>query len=143
MEAATYDVHNEGEAWTKLEHEPSIAEQPEEVYRYYGAGSNNTLNLWANPITGSDKLYASKFYAGIGSGHTLNFNGGGNNNLEVMAGRGLATPTASMKGSSGMAELGVKFKPDEKNPLTLDFSVQGWTGKQKGFGANLALQWSF
>ena len=57
--------------------------------------------------------------------------------------RGLSTPTASLKGSSGMAELGVKFKPDEKTPLTMDVSVQGWTGKQRGVGANLALQWNF
>ena len=35
VEAATYDVHNEGEAWTKLGRYPSVAEQPEEVYRYY------------------------------------------------------------------------------------------------------------
>lgn len=57
--------------------------------------------------------------------------------------RGLSTPTPSLKGSSGMAELGVKFKPNEKTPLTMDVSVQGWTGKQRGVGANLALQWNF
>ena len=42
-----------------------------------------------------------------------------------------------------LAELGVKFKPNEKTPLTMDVSVQGWTGKQRGVGANLALQWNF
>lgn len=57
--------------------------------------------------------------------------------------RGLSTLTPSLKGSSGMAELGVKFKPNEKTPLTMDVSVQGWTGKQRGVGANLALQWNF
>ena len=57
--------------------------------------------------------------------------------------RGLSTLTPSLKGSSGMAELGVKFKPGENTPLTMDVSVQGWTGKQRGVGANLALQWNF
>ena len=100
VEAATYDVHNEGEAWTKLGRYPSVAEQPEEVYRYYGEGSKNTLNLWANPITGKEKLYASQFYAGFGSDHTLNFNGGGDSNLEVMAG---TASNNTLNGSGGQA----------------------------------------
>ena len=57
--------------------------------------------------------------------------------------RGFATPAATMKGSSGMAELGVRFKPSEGTPLTMDVSVQGWTGKQRGVSAGIAFQWSF
>lgn len=57
--------------------------------------------------------------------------------------RGLSTPATSMKGSSGMAELGVKFVPSEKDPLTMDISLQGWTGKQRGLAANATLLWKF
>jgi hypothetical protein len=48
-----------------------------------------------------------------------------------------------MKGSSGMMELGVKFKPTKTTPLTMDVSLQGWTGKQRGFAANAAFRWNF
>ena len=57
--------------------------------------------------------------------------------------RGLSTPATSMKGSSGMMELGVKFKPTKTTPLTMDVSLQGWTGKQRGFAANAAFRWNF
>ena len=57
--------------------------------------------------------------------------------------RGYSTPAPSMKGSSGMAEIGVKYTPSETLPLTLDCSVQGWTGKQQGVGASIAFQWNF
>ena len=57
--------------------------------------------------------------------------------------RGLATPSPSMKGSSGMLELGVKCQPSPKSPFHMDISLTGWTGKQRGVSFNAAFQWTF
>ena len=57
--------------------------------------------------------------------------------------RGLATPSPSMKGSSGMLELGVKCQPGPKSPFHMDISLAGWAGKQRGVSFNAAFQWTF
>ena len=55
---------------------------------------------------------------------------------------GMSTPAPSLKGSSGMAEIGWQIKPSEK-PLTLDLGVTGWAGKQQGVTASLKVNWEF
>lgn len=45
-------------------------------------------------------------------------------------GFGLASP--SLKGSSGMLEIGYRVKPSKESPLTVDFNLAGWVGQQKG-----------
>ena len=57
--------------------------------------------------------------------------------------RGYSTPNPSMKGSSGMLELGVKCQPDTKYPFFMDISLAGWAGKQRGVSFNAAFQWMF
>ena len=56
--------------------------------------------------------------------------------------RGLATPSPSMKGSSGMLELGWQVKPG-RSPMVIDLGVTGWAGKQRGITANLQANWTF
>ena len=51
-------------------------------------------------------------------------------------------PSPSVKGSSGMLELGWQVKPGE-GPLTLDLGVTGWAGKQRGGSVQLGATWSF
>ena len=72
-EAATYNIHSDAEAWVQLGHEPLTAQDSSDVTRYFGKGSSNTLNLWANKMGA-----CGTFAAGNGSGHTLNFYSGGN-----------------------------------------------------------------
>ena len=55
---------------------------------------------------------------------------------------GLSTPSPSLKGSSGMAELGWQVKPGNA-PLTLDLGITGWAGKQQGVTASLKANWEF
>lgn len=71
--AATYNIHSDAEAWVQLGHEPLNAQDSSAVTRYFGKGTNNTLNLWANNMG-----ICGTFFAGNGSGHTLNFYAGGN-----------------------------------------------------------------
>ncbi len=50
-------------------------------------------------------------------------------------------PSPSVKGSSGMLELGWQVKPG--GPLTLDLGVAGWAGKQRGGSVQLGVNWTF
>ena len=51
-------------------------------------------------------------------------------------------PSPSVKGSSGMLELGWQVKPG-KSPMTIDLGVTGWVGKLRGIAANVQMIWTF
>lgn len=53
--------------------------------------------------------------------------------------RGQSAPSPSVKGGSGMLELGVNFKASKQ--LTMDFALTGWAGKQRGATAQLGMNW--
>lgn len=55
---------------------------------------------------------------------------------------GFSTPSPSVKGSSGMLELGVLIAP-KASPVSFDLGVSGWAGKQKGYSLNANMCWSF
>ena len=57
--------------------------------------------------------------------------------------QGMSTPGPSIKGSSGLLELGYTMKPGVKSPMTLDFGLNLWTGKRKGIGGVLSASWKF
>ncbi len=54
---------------------------------------------------------------------------------------GNSTPSPSIKGSSGMLELG--FRTKVSSNMDLDLSVNDWVGKQRGVNAQLGMQWKF
>ena len=54
---------------------------------------------------------------------------------------GEGAPSPSVKGSSGLLELGWQVKPG--GPLMLDLGVTGWAGKQRGGSVQLGATWSF
>ena len=78
----------------------------------------------------------NSFYGGLawqyefGSEARAHFTSGGN------------APSPTLKGSSGLLELGWQVKPGEE-PVTLDFSVNGWVGKQRGASVQLGATWNF
>lgn len=107
VNAATYNIKSETDAWKQLEHSPSMAEQPEEVTRYYGGGSNNTLNFTA-PIE-----YCSEIFAGYGSGHTMNITDGGKDKtLDFMAGR-TSNNTLNMSAGKAFSVYGARNNDGE------------------------------
>ena len=53
----------------------------------------------------------------------------------------LASPT--LKGSSGMLELGYRVKPSAELPLTLDLNVTGWIGEQRGVTGQIGFTYNF
>ena len=55
--------------------------------------------------------------------------------------QGMSTPSPSIKGGSGLLELGYTVKPGAKSPMTLDFGLNLWTGKRRGIGGVLSANW--
>ena len=56
--------------------------------------------------------------------------------------KGFSTPAPSLKGSSGMLELGWQVKPS-KSPVTIDLGLTGWVGRQPGVTFQAGAQWAF
>lgn len=78
----------------------------------------------------------SKLYAGLAYQYEFNGEARGSHN-------GLCTPAPSLRGGSGMAELGWQAKPTKDSPMTVDLGVTGWAGKQQGVMGRLKVSWSF
>ena len=56
---------------------------------------------------------------------------------------GFSTPAPSMKGSSGMLEVGWKQEATKENPIGVDVGLTGWCGKQRGVSFNAGFSWAF
>ena len=56
--------------------------------------------------------------------------------------RGMETDAPTLKGATGIMELGYTVKPDN-SPVAIDLGVNGKFGKQKGFGVNAKFEWGF
>lgn len=79
-----------------------------------------------------------KSYSYIGAAYEYEFDGNAKASY-----KGYSTLTPSLKGGSGMLEVGCKVTPSKTSPLTIDISLNGWTGKQQGIGANVSFNWGF
>jgi outer membrane autotransporter protein len=49
----------------------------------------------------------------------------------------------SLRGDTGIGELGVTLKPSQSLPLSFDLGVQGYTGKREGITGSLQLRYNF
>jgi outer membrane autotransporter protein len=49
----------------------------------------------------------------------------------------------SLRGDTGMGELGLTLKPSQTLPLSFDLGVQGYTGKREGVTGSLQLRYNF
>ncbi|WP_455655590.1 autotransporter domain-containing protein [Phascolarctobacterium sp.] len=57
--------------------------------------------------------------------------------------KGFSTPSPSIKGSSGMFEVGYIWQPKAANDPAIDLGLQGWAGKKQGLTANINFVWKF
>ena len=76
-----------------------------------------------------------RFYAGLA--WEYEFNGEARATYQ-----GMATPSPSLKGGSGMLELGYRFAP-KKSRVSYDINVSGWQGKREGFSGSVGVNWAF
>ena len=79
---------------------------------------------------------ANAMYAGMA--YQYEFNGDARASY-----RGFELASPSLKGSSGMLELGYRVKPSTELPLTLDLNVTGWVGEQKGVTGQIGFTYNF
>ena len=49
----------------------------------------------------------------------------------------------SLKGDTGIGELGLSWTPSATTPLTIDLSVQGYTGVREGYTGSFMVKWEF
>ena len=56
-------------------------------------------------------------------------------------GNSLSSP--SLKGDTGMGELGLSLEPSSSLPLFFDLGVQGYTGKREGVTGSLQIKFEF
>ena len=57
--------------------------------------------------------------------------------------KGFSTPSPSIKGSSGLLELGYILQPKGVNDPTINIGLQGWGGKKQGVTGNVNFVWTF
>ena len=57
--------------------------------------------------------------------------------------KGFSTPSPSIKGSSGLLELGYILQPKAANDPVINIGLQGWGGKKQGFTGNVNFVWTF
>ncbi|MCC8158467.1 MAG: autotransporter domain-containing protein [Phascolarctobacterium sp.] len=57
--------------------------------------------------------------------------------------KGFSTPSPSIKGSSGLLELGYILQPKGVNDPTINIGLQGWGGKKQGITGNVNFVWKF
>jgi outer membrane autotransporter protein len=48
-----------------------------------------------------------------------------------------------LKGSTGIGELGVQFKPKANSPLSIDLGIQGYVGQREGVTGGVQANWAF
>ena len=58
-------------------------------------------------------------------------------------GYGYAINKPSLDGDTGIGELGLSVKPSKTLPLSVDLSVQGYTGKREGVTGSLLVRYAF
>ncbi|MDY0259003.1 MAG: autotransporter outer membrane beta-barrel domain-containing protein [Desulfovibrio sp.] len=56
---------------------------------------------------------------------------------------GYSMQAPSMRGDTGIGELGLLLKPSQTLPLSFDLGVQGYTGKREGVTGSLQARWEF
>lgn len=57
--------------------------------------------------------------------------------------KGLSTPSPSIKGSSGMFEIGYVLKADGENGTDIELGLQNWLGKKQGVTASVNVVFKF
>ena len=121
-------------------------------YFYSHTGSDSVFLNGANETANFDAVNSHRIRLGARFIHAINeknniygglawqyeFNGDARATYSVSG----EAPSPSVKGSSGMIELGWQVKPG-KSPMTIDLGVTGWVGKQRGITANVQANWTF
>ena len=84
------------------------------------------------------KAYGSRSSGYVGVAYEYEFDGEARATV-----KGFSTPSPSIKGSSGLLELGYILQPQGANDPSINIGLQGWAGKKQGFTGNVNFVWTF
>lgn len=76
------------------------------------------------------------YYAGLGYEYEFDGEASGFTN-------GLALGDEDLTGGSGVAELGISFKPSKNSPFSLELNLSGFTGEREGFRGGVEAVYTF
>lgn len=76
------------------------------------------------------------YYAGLGYEYEFDGKASGFTN-------GLALGDEDLTGGSGVAELGISFKPSKNSPFSLELNLAGFTGEREGFRGGVEAVYTF
>lgn len=76
------------------------------------------------------------YYAGLGYEYEFDGEASGFTN-------GLALGDEDLTGGSGVAELGISFKPSKNSPFSLELNLAGFTGEREGFRGGVEAIYTF
>ena len=76
------------------------------------------------------------YYAGLGYEYEFDGEASGFTN-------GLALGNEDLTGGSGVAELGISFKPSKNSPFSLELNLAGFTGEREGFRGGVEAVYTF
>ena len=97
----------------------------------FGAANSIRGRVGARYSNGANKK--TNFYAGLAYDYEFS----GKQKAEI---NGLRIDQPSLKGGTGIGELGVVFKGKNSQ---VDLKVEGYTGKREGFGGGVQFKWVF
>ena len=84
------------------------------------------------------KAYSERSTGYVGLAYEYEFDGEARATV-----KGFSTPSPSIKGSSGLLELGYILQPKGVNDPTINIGLQGWGGKKQGVTGNVNFVWTF
>ncbi len=108
----------------------SIAEEP---YRFEDINSHRT-RMGARLEYRNNQQYRP--YIGLAWEHEFSGNAKG-------TAYGYEIDKTSLKGDTGIGEIGVRFSPTEKSPWTVDVAMKGYVGQHEGTMGNLVINYKF
>ena len=80
--------------------------------------------------------YGIKTYVGLAYEHEL-----GGSAAATYSSESIAAP--SIKGGTGIGEIGMVYKPSGKSAFSMDVGLNGFVGKRQGIGGGFKLNWGF
>lgn len=100
---------------------------------FRGVNTNRTVlgTRYLHTLGSGTRAYA-------GAGWMQQYGGGAHGSVDGHGG-----PTPSLRGASGLFELGVQYTPSSGKGVGVDVNFTGWVGTQRGVSCGLGLHYSF
>ena len=100
----------------------------------FDAVNSHRLRIGTRYTHGGTAL--SQFYAGLA--WEYEFGGDARATCD-----GDSTPSPSLRGGSGLLELGYRFAPKADSRVSYDLNLSGWQGKRQGVTGGISVKWAF